>query len=93
MRANIVGCQLYLSQYQCINSNSLFQLLTFSEYNVNIMIVVEVDFAVNSLRIVPSGDIQKCSHTEHAYHFDIIQGVSTLEQLLVQFLQQFCCIL
>ena len=50
MRANIVGCQLYLSQYQCINSNSLFQLLTFSEYNVNI--VVELDFAVNSLNIV-----------------------------------------
>ena len=84
MRANIVGCQLYLSQYQCINSNSV------AEYNVNI--VVEVDFAVNSLHIVPSGDIQKCSHTEHAYHFDIIQGVSTLEQLLVQFLQQFYCI-
>ena len=62
MRANIVGCQLYLSQYQCINSSSLFQLLTLSEYNVNI--VVEVDFAVNSLNIVPSGDIQKCSHTD-----------------------------
>ena len=45
MRANIVGCQLYLSQYQCINSSSLFQLLTFSAYNVNI--VVELDFAVN----------------------------------------------
>ena len=91
MRANIVGCQLYLSQYQCINSSSLFQLLTFSEYIVNI--VVELDFAVNSLNIVPSEDIQKCSHTDACYHVDIIQGVSALEQLLVQFLQQFYCIL
>ena len=90
MRANIVGCQLYLSQYQCINSSSLFQLLTFSEYNVNI--VVELDFAVNSLNIVHSKDIQKCSHTDACYHVDIIQGVSTLEQLLVRLLHQFCCI-
>ena len=90
MRANIVGCQLYLSQYQCINSSSLFQLLTFSEYNVNI--VVELDFAINIVHpedIIDTGIIILM----HAYHVDVIQGVRALEQLLVRLLHQFYCIL